>query len=483
MKVRQFLNAPGPKDIHDICNIVGALCLTGFEVSYVLGLVGLGGPTKVGEVNLLLSAVPLARNSGFLPLPNLSAELLPISPVLARVFLSNEFCSSQDATVLAALQTCLGTLAALNCLYVVGLGPSPIIPQFFPCLSDAQKRTLMHLFLSCIRFLDDSCCPFSLKEEQTSLLEKRFSYSGDMVSVRRKLVAEKVFAAWPAVGFACVCPIINFVDEHLRDLLLDPRGSLLPEAEWPEQTPCSKVHATDAEWYSLVKGGVARGIFCHVPESEIFTNQHGDLVLNGAMGVDKFKEVNGVLEQQLRFIAIFTPLNVYSRKFPGDSWLLPQAPFLSQMILGEDEFCWTDGEDLQSCFNLFTIEDCWKGYFAFSKKVSMAAFGGPSGEFGYVSMRAVPMGWTNSVDVIQNFIRRFVFQTCGLPPDLEVRKDAPISGADVAVVCMDGFDLVSKIKVVQDSLFQLPNLFCPITLEDALKWRVSSKNALSGDFL
>ncbi len=53
-------------------------------------------------------------------------------------------------------------------------------------------------------------------------------------------------------------------------------------------------------------------------------------------------------------------------------------------------------------------------------------FGGPPGEMVYVGLRVVPMAWTSSVDVIQNFIRRFVFQICGVPASLEVRKDRPI---------------------------------------------------------
>ena len=94
-KVRLVLDAPGSKDVHDICNDVGALCHTGVEVSFVLSQLGLRGPTKVGEVNRLLSSVPLARNSGVSPLPNPESELLPISPVLVRTFLPKTFASSK----------------------------------------------------------------------------------------------------------------------------------------------------------------------------------------------------------------------------------------------------------------------------------------------------------------------------------------------------------------------------------------------------
>ena len=56
------------------------------------------------------------------------------------------------------------------------------------------------------------------------------------------------------------------------------------------------------------------------------------------------------------------------------------------------------------------------------------------------------MGWLNAVDVIQNFIRRFVFQTCDIPPHLEARKDKPPPKGDAVVVCMDGFDYVRRVN-------------------------------------
>ena len=83
------------------------------------------------------------------------------------------------------------------------------------------------------------------------------------------------------------------------------------------------------QWYGIVKAGVARNMFCEVVESEIFRNQFGNLILSGAVGVDKWKEVGGVLEHHLRLISILTPLNTYMRKVSGDSWLLPQASLLS----------------------------------------------------------------------------------------------------------------------------------------------------------
>ena len=49
-------------------------------------------------------------------------------------------------------------------------------------------------------------------------------------------------------------------------------------------TPVSRVHADSSEWNLIVKAGIDRGMFAMVDESELFINQLGAPVLNGAMG-------------------------------------------------------------------------------------------------------------------------------------------------------------------------------------------------------
>ena len=196
--------------------------------------------------------------------------------------------------------------------------------------------------------------------------------------MRRNLIASKLAAAWPKVGCAAVCNIVDFIDPHLCDAIADPRRCLLPETEWPTETPRSKVHASGSEWYSLCKEAVARGMFEDCPDDEVSTNQLGEQVLIGAMGVDKLKELpNGIVEEQLRFISIVTPLNVYSRKLNGDSQFLPQVSFISNMILHDEVFAWVDAADLLSCFNLFVLPKQWRGFLAFPKRVSRSIFNGP----------------------------------------------------------------------------------------------------------
>ena len=157
----------------------------------------------------------------------------------------------------------------------------------------------------------------------------------------------RVLPAWPEKGQACLFPVTDFVGEELRDDLLDPTRCLLPRAQWPESTPRSKVHATDAEWYSLVKAGAKLGIFGQVTEGKLFRGLDGKPVVNGAMGVDKPKFVDGRWVTLLQFIRAFCPINAFLRRLRGDSRQLPFLNTLSLVLLEDGEGLLVDTEDMQ----------------------------------------------------------------------------------------------------------------------------------------
>lgn len=186
-------------------------------------------------------------------------------------------------------------------------------------------------------------------------------------------------------------------------------------------------------------------MFEPVCASDVVGTPCGSMILNGAMGADRWKKVGGVDKHCLRFISDLTNLKRYQKKLRGDSGMFPQPPLLSGIFLDDDEQLVFDSEDLQSCCNLLDVTSCWKVMIVFSKMVSGYACWMDSPEEVYVDPMAVSMGWVNSVDLIQIFIRRFVFMMFKAPSDMEMNPTMPMPEADIAVVCMDGFDLVRKI--------------------------------------
>ena len=124
---------------------------------------------------------------------------------------------------------------------------------------------------------------------------------------------------------------------------------------------------------------------------------------------------------------------------------------MTPITLEPNEVLFTDSEDMVSCFDLFKMPDCWSGYFTFEKPVARSAFGGDPNEVSHVYMRAVPTGWLGAVDVMQSMARRLVFDRSSVPPEAELRKYKEPREPDIAVVCMDGFGRVERVKLFDSS--------------------------------
>ena len=248
----------------------------------------------------------------------------------------------------------------------------------------------------------------------------KFDYGGEPVHYMEDLEASKIIPCWPKVGEAAVQDARNFVPAHVKEWLDDPASCLLPSACWPDKPPTSRVRATDREWEAIVTAGYERGMMRMVSEDELLRDHNGRPVLNGAAAVRKIKKIGGEERHLQRFISVLVPSNMYQQHMPGDDVHLPYLGQMTMMEVDEDEEVLIDSEDLTSCFNLFRLPPSWSGYAAFSKKVSARVFGGPPNEEVYVGMAVVPMGWINSVSLMQSVVRTLVFGISQVPGDSEL---------------------------------------------------------------
>ena len=387
-----------------------------------------------------LGTAPVPPVEGLLPFPPHSAIVFLQS--LAHDLVTSRTTSSDFAKLCLRLTTLM--LKSLNFLSCAGWTDNPVCLNTTPKLSSPQQVSLKHLFTSSFHFLDVDVKPINFPSLRSNLNHMKMGYQGDVVTTRRHLIANKVKPAWPKPGKACLFPIVDFISPELKDDLEDPERCLLPRDQWPDKPPTSRVYASDEEWYQLVKYGSFLGLFGEIPQEKIFRNQFGDLVVNGAMGVDKIKNVNGKEEMYLRFISNFIPINSYLRKLRGDSKLLPCVTQLGLILLENGEFLQLESEDMESCFNLFYLPAAWAGYCAYEKQVPQSAFGGSTHVLTYVYIKAVPMGCTFAVDVMQSMARNYVFKLCGVPSNTELRRDGPMPDGDISLVCLDGFDYIRK---------------------------------------
>ena len=62
------------------------------------------------------------------------------------------------------------------------------------------------------------------------------------------------------------------------------------------------------------------------------------------------------------------------------------------------------------------------------------------------------MGWTNSVALLQNFLRNLLYKTIGVPRGLDVNPRQRVLKGDAVVACMDGADYLTRLREVGTEL-------------------------------
>eukprot|EP00435_Cladocopium_sp_Y103_P044009 s914_g12.t1 len=285
------------------------------------------------------------------------------------------------------------------------------------------------------------------------LSSKKYDYAGRPVEYMEDLECDKVVLAWPAPGKAGVQPIESFLSAETLEAMADPTKLLLPKEKMPVNALRSRVRASDAEWFRIVKAAWERGMMKAVDDNCVPRDRSGHLITNGAGAVFKEKVIDGRIVPAQRFISILCPINSVTMPIIGDQETLPYIGQLSGIMLEENESLYLESEDLQSAFNLFSVPDSWLGFFSYSKKVDGAALGLTPGVPARPALSVVPMGWHSAVGIVQQAVRDLVFNKSGIPRALSAEKNRPLPpGKNYAVVYLDNFDEIEIIRSVDVDL-------------------------------
>ena len=200
-----------------------------------------------------------------------------------------------------------------------------------------HRCSLDHILLSTVMHLSTADSSFNYSAMLKDLKSHKVDYAGDVVVTGEDLIYDKILPAWPEPEGAAVVCICDLLDGELWEDVMDPERCLLPRSQWPPCAPRSRVRASDEEWYKICKRALELGLFTICPEEDIFRDQHGNLVLNGAMPVRKPKVVKDPIHGDKtidlqRFITVMCPVNAYLRRLRGASHTLP---FLARMTLAQ----------------------------------------------------------------------------------------------------------------------------------------------------
>lgn len=332
-------------------------------------------------------------------------------------------------------------VVVLNYLYLQTTRPAVV-----KGVNEAQKACLLNLRASVMTVVKEAPEVKPLSSMTTQLKQARFDYAGEPVAVMEELEAAKVIPCWPRPGEAAIQPAVNFVPPAMRAMLERRESLMLPQEQWPDSPPISRVRASDGEWATICQAAHERKMMVPVRKEDVFKDHQGRPVFNGAMAVVKVKKIGGEDKQLQRFISNLVPGNSYQSHLPGDDVHLPYLGQMAMMSVHPDEELVVDSEDLTSCFNLFSLPRAWAPYIAFGKPVDGSVFGLARGEEVYPAMAVIPMHWLSAVALTQAIVRHLVFDLSGVNPESEIRKTAAFPGEDeFSVIYLDSFDELRKL--------------------------------------
>ena len=88
----------------------------------------------------------------------------------------------------------------------------------------------------------------------------RISYHGEVVAKAEPLELDRILASLPPEGFGGAVSILDVCEGEVRELLMDPERSLLPDSELPKVFPRPKVQVAPGEWEKIA--GALRAWHC-----------------------------------------------------------------------------------------------------------------------------------------------------------------------------------------------------------------------------
>ena len=177
--------------------------------------------------------------------------------------------------------------------------------------------------------------------------------------------------------------------------------------------------ATPEEWESIAEVLFERGIIGPIEDEDVATFD-GEMILNGAFGVEKAHDPPVILEDgseapALRLILNLIPSNACQLSIDGDIAELPACGQLCATVLAKDETLLWSSADRKCFFYIFRLPAAWWPWMALTGKVPGRCVGCPERGRVRVAARVVGMGWLPAVGITQHLHRNLLRHAQQLP--------------------------------------------------------------------
>lgn len=234
---------------------------------------------------------------------------------------------------------------------------------------------------------------------QKELCGKQVSYSGEEMSVCYQLTWDQVVPALPPEEHGGCVNALDWVGPATREFLLHP-SKLLKDPDKVElpRLP-GKIHVVEGDRMRIAFELVRRRICDWVPLEKVYSI-NGVKILNGLFGVKKSSTLDDG-RPILRLIMNLTGSNSTQLQLEGGCRSLPMITSWQSIILEGDSQLELFQSDMSSALYLFRVPDVWKPHLAFNIVASGFDLGLDDDRLFALSCAVIPMGWLNSVGVMQ----------------------------------------------------------------------------------
>ena len=245
----------------------------------------------------------------------------------------------------------------------------------------------------------DVAAPVTEETWQKELNSRRVGYSGEEISICHELSWEQVCPALPPPEHGGCIDSLLWVGPRTREFLLNPEWLLKQPEEVVLPRMPGKVHMVEADRVKIAHELVRRNVCDWIPVDKVY-KLGGVPVLNGLFGVTK----PGMIEDGrpvLRFIMNLTGSNACQIQLEGGCSSLPSITSWQSLVVDKDEVVKIHQSDMSSAFYLFKLPAQWKPYLAFNLCLPGSEMGGIPSVTYALACNVIPMGWLNSVGIMQ----------------------------------------------------------------------------------
>lgn len=192
---------------------------------------------------------------------------------------------------------------------------------------------------------------------------------------------------------------------------IDREDFLQPAANLEGPLPVCPVWATRDEWAKVATRLIKSGLGEFIEEREIPRLDNGTPVLCGCFSVPK-------KDGRQRLIVNAVPLNMCMKPLRSAKGFsleqeLPQIGRLAYLIIREGQHLLINGDDASNYFYIWRLPDSLSRLFVFVKPIKRERLSRTiqqqfEGDFLYIRLRALPMGWCHSVSFAQSATQAIV---------------------------------------------------------------------------